>query len=235
MRKLRSLEELERFLKIIVIHEVSYLDKPVYEYQDFAERLAARGHEVTVIDFCESRQSGLVYRKVSRTGQGEVQLINLPNSGLPILKYLIARFQFPRLLKRIIDSQGADAVLLYSVFVNGAGAISVCRKLGLPVVYRVLDAYHRLRKNRFQSWLLLQSEKYIYRNANILSVTNEQMGRYVRALVPEGKIAPVQVTDHGVDTEHFRRVAFDEEIAASLSIDQNDFVCLFVFGHNLQF
>lgn len=222
------LEELECYLKIIIIHEVSYLDKPVYEYQDFAERLAARGHEVTVIDFCENRQSELTCRKVSRTGQGEVQLISLPNNGVPIFKYLIAKFQFPRLLKRIIRDQGADAVLLYSVFINGTGAVAVCRELGIPVVYRALDAYHRLRKNRFQSWLLLQSEKYIYRNASILSVTNEQMGQYVREIGSDGKIAPVQVTDHGVDTDHFRSIEFDAGLAAKLSIDTNDFVCLFL-------
>lgn len=215
-------------MKIIIIHEVSYLDKPVYEYQDFAERLATRGHEVTVIDFCEYQQSELACRKVSRTGQGEVQLISLPNNGVPILKYLIARFQFPHLLKRVIHEQGADAVLLYSVFINGTGAVAMCRELGIPVVYRALDAYHRLRNNRFQSWLLLQSEKYIYRNANTLSVTNEQMGRYIRELVPEGKIAPVHVTDHGVDTNHFRRIEFDAELAAELTIDPNDFICLFL-------
>lgn len=215
-------------MKIIVIHEVSYLDKPVYEYQDFAERLAARGHEVTVIDFCETRKSHLTYRKVSRTGQAEVLLVSIPNIGLPIFNYLFAKIQFPRLLRRIVQEQGADAVLLYSVFINGTGAVSVCRKLGIQVVCRVLDAYHRLRKNRFQSWLLLQGEKYIYKKANVLSVTNEQMGQYVRELVPDGAIAPVHVTDHGVDTTHFCRTKFNVGLAAKLSIDINDVVCVFL-------
>lgn len=215
-------------MKIIIIHEVSYLDKPVYEYQDFAERLAARGHVVTVIDFCEARRSCLSNRKVSRTGQGEIQLISLPNNGLPVLKYLIAKLQFPWLLRGIIKAQGADAVLLYSVFVNGTEAVSVCRKLGIPVIYRVLDAYHRLRSNVFQSWLLRQGEKYIYRNASGLSVTNEQMGQYVREMLPDGKVAPVHVTDHGVDTDHFRRIELDVKLASTLSIDFNDFVCLFL-------
>lgn len=215
-------------MKIIVIHEVSYLDKPVYEYQDFAERLAARGHEVTVIDFCETRKSHLTYRKVSRTGQAEVLLVSIPNIGFPIFNYLFAKIQFPRLLRRIVQEQGADAVLLYSVFINGTGAVSVCRKLGIQVVCRVLDAYHRLRKNRFQSWLLLQGEKYIYKKANVLSVTNAQMGQYVRELVPDGAIAPVHVTDHGVDTTHFCRTKFNVGLAAKLSIDINDVVCVFL-------
>lgn len=215
-------------MKIIVIHEVSYLDKPVYEYQDFAERLAARGHEVTVVDFCENRQSELTTRKVSRTGLGEVLLISLPNNGLPLLKYFAARVRFPGQIERIVNHQGVDAVLLYSVFVNGTGAISVCRKLGIPVVYRVLDAYHRLRKNRFESWLLLQCEKFIYRNANVLSITNEKMGQYVRSLVSERESAPLYVTDHGVDTAHFQRIAFDGGCAAKVSIAPNDFVCVFL-------
>lgn len=215
-------------MKILVIHEVSYLDKPVYEYQDFAERLASLGHEVTVIDFSESKKTKMVSAKVSRTGVGEVQLINLPNNGLPIFKYLRAKLQFPSQLKKIIKTQGADAVLLYSIFINGTSTVSICRKAGIPVVYRVLDAYHRLRKNRFESWLLLQGEKYIFRNANALSVTNEQMVQYVHELAPKDRKGTLQVTDHGVDTAHFRRIDADLELAQHLHINPTDFVCVFL-------
>lgn len=215
-------------MKILVIHEVSYLDKPVYEYQDFAERLASLGHNVTVIDFSESKKTNMTHSKVSRTGVGEVQLINLPNNGLPVFKYIAAKLQFPGQLKKIIKTQGADAVLLYSVFINGASTVSICRKAGIPVVYRVLDAYHRLRKNRFESWLLLQGEKYIFRNVNALSVTNEQMARYVHELAPEDRKGTLQVTDHGVDTAHFRRIDTDMELAKRLHISPTDFVCVFL-------
>ena len=215
-------------MKIVVVHEVSYLDKPVYEYQDFAERLAARGHEVTVIDFCENRKSTLTKRRVSRTGEGEVELISLPNNGLPIFKYLSAKLKFPAQLQDIIRQKGADAVLLYSIFINGTGTISTCRKAGIPVVYRVLDAYHRLRKSRLESWLLFQGEKYIYRYANALSVTNEQMARYVDEIVPAGRSGTVHVTDHGVDTNHFRRDVIDQSLAKKFLISPDDFVCLFL-------
>lgn len=215
-------------MKIIVVHEVSYLDKPVYEYQDFAERLVARGHDVTVIDFCEGRRGPLTTRQVSRTGMGEVELVNLPNNGLPIFKYLDARLRFPKLLQQVIRRKGADAVLLYSVFINGAGTISVCRRAGIPVVYRVLDAYHKLRNNRLESWLLLRGERYIYRHADTLSVTNEQMERYVENILPAGRKGPVHVTDHGVDTNHFKRLPIDLTLAKKLSIGSDDFVCLFL-------
>lgn len=215
-------------MKIVVIHEVSYQDKPVYEYQDFAERLAARGHDVTVIDFCENRKGTLGNVRMSRTGTGEVRLITLPNNGIPILKYLNARWRFPRLLTELIQRDGVDAVLLYSVFINGTGAVSVCHKARIPIVYRVLDAYHKLRKSRLQSLLLLLGERYIYRRADILSVTNDQMAQYVDEVAPDGRKGIVRVTDHGVDTSHFRRLPRDLELAAKLGINSNDFVCLFL-------
>jgi glycosyltransferase involved in cell wall biosynthesis len=215
-------------LNIVVIHEVSYIDKPVYEYQDFAERLAARGHRVTVIDFCESRKGSLTAQKISRTGLGEIELITLPNNGIPVLKYITAKVQFPSLLKKLINETKIDAVLLYSVFINGTGTIAICKKAGIPVVYRAIDAYHRLRKDPFQSWLLLQCEKFIYTNAETLSATNAKMAAYVAELSPDRRKEPAHITDHGVDTTHFRRLPFDKSLAAKLSIYPDDFVCLFL-------
>lgn len=215
-------------MNILVIHEVSYLDKPVYEYQDFAERLVSRGHQVTVIDFCESKKSPQISARVSKTGLSEVQLINMANNGLPVFKYLAAKWRFPSLLKKTIKAQSVDAVLLYSVFINGTSTIRICRKLGIPVVYRVLDAYHRLRKNKFESWLLLQAERYIFRNANALSVTNNQMAEYVAELAPQGRLGTLQVTDHGVDTAHFRRIDADRAFANRLHVGEADVVCVFL-------
>ena len=40
-------------MKILVVHEVSYLRKVVYEIHEFPELLALRGHEVTFVDFDE--------------------------------------------------------------------------------------------------------------------------------------------------------------------------------------
>lgn len=215
-------------MKILVIHEVSYLDKPVYEYQDFAERLAARGHQVTVIDFSEKTKDVMKTSRVSRTGLGEVKLISLENNGLPILRYLVAKLRFPGQLESLFNRERPDAVLLYSVFINGSGAVSVCRKFGVPIVFRVLDAYHRLRKNPFESWLLRQGERFIYSNVNALSVTNNQMAHYVKMIAGAGLCAPVHVIDHGVDTDHFQRVVKNEVLARQLGIEPTDFICVFL-------
>lgn len=40
-------------MKILVIQEVSYVKKPVNEFQDFSESLSSIGHDVSVIDLPE--------------------------------------------------------------------------------------------------------------------------------------------------------------------------------------
>ncbi|MDP3442681.1 MAG: glycosyltransferase, partial [Ignavibacteria bacterium] len=190
--------------------------------------LAAKGHNVIVVDFNENRIGSLEKNKLSRTGIGEVELISLPNNGLPIVKYLSAKLQFPKILKKLIQQNSIDVVLLYSVFINGTGAISVCRNAGVPIVYRAIDAYHRLRKNKMESWLLLQSEKYIYNNVDAISVTNKKMENYIREITRNKISCPVHITDHGVDTSHFKRLTINDVLAKKLLIEPNDFVCVFL-------
>ncbi|BDT76528.1 hypothetical protein PKF023_03310 [Polynucleobacter yangtzensis] len=216
-------------MKIFVIHEVSYVEKPVYEYQDFAERLSSRGHEVTVIDFCEHQTSKLKKSLVSKTGLSKIRLVNLPNNGIPLIKYLTAKLFFPIRLRRLIKEYQPDAILLYSVFINGVGAVRVAQKKKIPIVFRVLDAYHLLRNSPIESRLLKLSEKFIYQHVDKLSVTNAKMGDYVKRLVgSEAPLPDLDVLDHGVDTTHFRRLAKDESMAKQLGVLNDDFVCIFL-------
>jgi len=215
-------------MNILVIHEVSYLDKPVYEYQDFPERLASLGHKVTVIDFCETRSGKLSIVASSKTGLSKIKLISLPNIGIPILKYLFAKIIFPFQLKGFIDRLKPDAILLYSVFINGSSTIKVAKRNNIPVIFRAIDSYHLLRKNFLESQILKSCEKYIYKNASFLSVSNEKMRDYVKSLGGLDANSLVRVLDHGVDTEHFKRLPRDEALAKQLNISSNDFVCLFL-------
>ena len=215
-------------MNILVIHEVSYLKKPVYEYQDFAERLAARGHQVTVIDFNEAEIMPFSCQRVCRTGLHEIDLMSLPNSGVPVIKYIQARMHFGSLLPKLVQEKKIDAILLYSVFINGYSALRFAKAAQVRVVYRVLDAYHKLRSNRLESWLLAIAEKYIYRHANVLSVTNAKMADYVVEMALPGKPHQIRVTDHGVDTEHFCKEQANTDLQKRFGISDADFVCVFL-------
>ncbi|MGV8921326.1 MAG: glycosyltransferase family 4 protein, partial [Pseudomonas sp.] len=190
-------------MKILWCHEVSYLEKPVYEFQDFPERLASRGHEVEVIDFREAESVFPGSVSVSRTGEGTVILTTIPHSNIPVFKYIQARNNFRNMLLARLRHGDVDVIFVYSVFINGTQAVRLARKFGVPVVYRVLDAYHRLRPGWTTQSILWLGERFIYRRADRLLATNEQMGSYISQVAGADVSARTDVIDHGVDARHF--------------------------------
>jgi len=214
-------------VKIAIIHEVSYLNKPVYEYQDFAERLAALGHEITVFDFDEQNHGALTTQWISRTGLAQIHLISLPHAPIPVFGILWARYRFAKEFKQLLQGNAFDVILLYSVFINGTNTIDLAKQFGVPVIYRLLDAYHRLRKNPLQSWILRSGEKKIYSKATALLATNLRMQRYVKDLVGHNH-APCTILDHGVDTEHFSPLPPNQDLLRALGISENAIVGVFL-------
>lgn len=215
-------------MRILWCHEVSYTGKPVYEYQDFAERLSARGHQIEVLDFDESSPTKAESLAVSRTGEAEVLRTPIPHGGMPGFKYLEAQARFYRMLRKRLKVGSVDVVFVYSVFINGALAVQISRKFGVPVVYRVLDAYHQLRPGRLTRAILLAGERYIYRNADRILVTNEKMADYVTGLASPRRAASMRVLDHGVDCAHFTVRPRDRELAERYAIEEDDQVAVFL-------
>jgi len=215
-------------MKILVIHEVSYLKKPVNEFQDFAESLSSIGHDVTVIDFNEAARNNFKQTFVSRTGKSEINLINIPNISIPIIKYFYAQFYFYIFLKNMIKEKKVDVIFFYSVFINGIFSVFLGKKYKIPTIYRVLDAYHLLRKNRFDSFLLKYGEKFIYRNSNLLLLTNDKMGSYVSSMAGPERLAQCSVLEHGVDCHHFLKKPNNALLQKKLGIRDTDFVCIFL-------
>lgn len=216
-------------MKILWCHEVSYTDKPVYEYQDFAERLASSGHDVEVIDFNEYKPSVPGSWSLSRTGAGAITLTSIPHHGWPLVKFAEAKFNYERMLLDRLRRGSIDVAFVYSIFINGTRTLSLCKQYGVPVVYRVLDAYHRLREGALARTILKAGERRMYRYADFVLPTNEQMGSYVRDLAGlPSDVGRLRILNHGVDTMHFRPRERDAVLAASLGIDANDVIALFL-------
>lgn len=215
-------------MNVLVVHEVSYQKKVVYEYQDFAERLAALGHRVTVADFDEAGNGAGGVEACSRTGLAQVELVHLPFHNLPVVKYLSARACYRRWLETKLRARAFDVVLLYSVFVNGTTTVRLCQRHGVPVVFRALDIYHRIRKSYLALLPLLFGERYIYRHADVVSSTNQKMERYVKKLAGGPGVKRSEIVVHGVDTEFFRPLPRDAELARRYGIAEDDRVALFL-------
>ena len=215
-------------LRILVIHEVSYSKKIVYEYQLFAELLALKGHNVSVIDYDDTGDNVYKKRKYSRTGIAEVTLENVPYQDLPILKYLTGRLNHKKLIKEKLKNKEFDVVFLYSVFISGTNTVRLCKKYDVPVVYRVLDAYHLLRRSYLMMVPLYFGERYIYRNADVVCLTNEAMSEYVNKVAGKNINDRIKVLLHGVDMDFFQRKEKNKELLDRYGIKENEKVLLFL-------
>ena len=54
-------------MRVLFVHEVSFLDKPIFEMHEFPEYLASRGHEVHFVDFLEN---GHLFSKIGISTTG---------------------------------------------------------------------------------------------------------------------------------------------------------------------
>jgi glycosyltransferase involved in cell wall biosynthesis len=215
-------------LNILVIHEVSYDSKLVYEYQDFAERLAGRGHRVFVIDFDESGKDIKPARMVSRTGLSEVEVHSTPCINLPLVRFASARHLFPRFLRRFITEHNIDVIWLYSVFINGSNALTVAQALKVPVVYRIIDVYHAIRQNHIIRWPLYFLEKNIYRNVTHVSASNNQLAKYAAKMATVDIGNKTTILQHGVDIDFFQPTEIDIDLRNEIQLKQSERVVMFI-------
>ena len=217
-------------MRYLFIHEISYLNKPVFEYQDFPERLASAGNDVVVIDFVESQPSKKMDRMVSRTGLAKVRLITIPHRNFPVLKYFQAQFNFIKILLNLLRANHFDAIVLYSVFINGVTTLKLAAKFGVPVFFRAIDVYHKLRPGFLVQTILKIGEKVVYRGSNYILATNVKLKNYVLRYLPSSlsEHNKVYVLDHGVDVPHFSKSDLRLGLAKMLNINDGDFVVVFL-------
>jgi len=215
-------------LRILFIHEVSYIKKVVYEYQLFPELLALRGHTVSVVDFDETGDHKYQKRKFSKTGIAEVYLENTPFTKLPVLNYLSAKINHKIAVEKKLKNKEIDVVFLYSVFINGTNTLRLCKKYKVPVIYRVLDAYHLIRRNYLTMLPLYIGERYIYRHADVVCLTNDAMRDYVNQVAGKDINDRIKILLHAIDMSFFERKNVNKELLKKYGLSESDKIFLFL-------
>lgn len=182
-------------MRILFLHEVNYLTKPIFEMHEFPEHLAGLGHEVGFVHFPEgyskSQIAGLGWRKriPGRVVDGaELDLFTPWALGGGLLGRLftatVSYWQF----KNVLRVYRPEVVVSFSVPTSGWQALMACRRAGVPFVFRALDVSHKIRKGAF-SPLVKLAERFIYREAALISANNEAMVSYCMNLA-KGRLAP---------------------------------------------
>ena len=212
---------------------MNYLKKPIFEMHEFPEHLAALGHTVGFVQFPEGEsRASLAENPFKRQVQGRVLTCQSLTLYIPktlsggFVGRLLAVVTFKRDFKKIVRDFEPDAVVSFSVPTSGWQAVQVCKKLGIPLVFRALDVSHKIRKSPL-SPLIKMAEKYIYKNADWVSANNPAMLDYCLSLGAQQSKGSVELPP--LDISHFRSTEEDTaKLQDQLEIPNSANVCLYM-------
>jgi glycosyltransferase involved in cell wall biosynthesis len=219
-------------LRILFVHEVSYTKKVIYEMHEFPELLSLKGHEITFLEFDEgikfwdSRSQSTQTKISGRVHPNATVNLSRPfQLNIPGLDRLLAVWTVIPKLRRLLKQGAFDVVVLYAVPTFGPQTLKIARKAGIPVVFRALDVSHKIRSS-ILSPLIKMAEKFVYKNATLLSANNQAMADYCKNL--SGRTKPTEVHYPPLDLEHFKSPAKDLRLAESLGIAATDKVITYM-------
>lgn len=218
-------------MRILFVHEVNYLTKPIYEMHEFPEHLAANGHEVAFWHFPE----GYSKQQISELGfktaiQGRVvnsSRITLftPQLGGGFIGRLVTAMKAGGLAKAVISNFKPDLIVSFSVPTQGWQLISPARRAKVPVLFRALDVSHKIRTGIF-SKLIYLAEKSVYRRSTWLSANNPAMLQYCVSMGAKSQRASVEWPP--IDLQRFETSLAPSGLKASLGIAEDSKVILYM-------
>jgi len=222
-------------MKIVVIHEVNYLTKLIYEYQIIPEILASSGHEVIVIDYDETWrdtsgriwQGARVHGDVSRThSSGKVTVRRPGMIRLPLLSRLSGAVANGAEVFREVARSKTDLILLYGVPTVGVQALLAARFFKVPIFFRSIDVMHQLAPSRLLSAVTGFLERIVYKRMDGVIALTPRLKTYIQSYgVPEER---VRVLPSGVDVGMFQSGEKNKAILRRWGVEADDPVILFM-------
>ena len=220
-------------MNILIVHEVSYLRKVIYEIHEFPELFAKSGHSVTFLDFDEGATVksawGQRIRKVPGRIHTETQIeLATPHAfGLGFLDRIWAIFSAVPLMIKLFQTRDFDVVLNFAVPTYGLQLLMIARLFKVPVVHRALDVSGGIRQTVFAPLVSL-FERLVLRGATSISANNPAMANYVRERVNLSSEKSVQVDLPPLDLNVSQPFEFDAALAERLGIDGADKVLVYM-------
>lgn len=218
-------------MKILVLHEIDYLEKVIYEIHEFPELLAKAGHDVTFFHFQEgaNRAKKNLFRKKEIAGrvvtEAKLTLIGPHQFGFFWIDRIWATVSSWPALFRLFRDNKFDVVLNYAVPTFGLQALIISAIYKTPFVHRALDSSHEIRESIFR-FPILWVEKLMYRFSPLLSANNSAMQRYCENL--SGRKQPSVVNYPPLDIAHFSNRIPDPNLRESLGISPKDSVVTYM-------
>jgi len=220
-------------LRILFLHEVNYLEKPIFEMHEFPEHLASRGHEVGFVQFPEGWSKAQVKAQGFRSeisgrvvAGSRITLYTPQIAAGTFFGRLLTALTFASTFKKVIGDFKPDVIVSFSVPTSGWQALRASKKSGIPFVFRALDVSHKIRRNAL-SRLVFLAEKYIYQNSDFVSVNNPAMASYCISMGANPDKVSVNLPP--IDLDHFKdAVSHRTEVREQLGLSPSNQVVVYM-------
>ena len=221
-------------MNILVIHEIDWIKKVIYEPHHLAELFSMKGHNVFVIDCREPDAKSLIdgfhtstitnFNRVYKNAS--ITLFRLPSlliKGLNRATYFLA---CKKVIKKIVKENKIDIIWLYGLASNGIQSVKVAKEFNLPIIQRQLDVSHELVRVPLLKQLTKKCEKFVTSNVSKVLCSARPLIDYTIEMGAKEK--NVEYFPLGFDPQTFKPMAKDQHLAHKLGISDNDKVILFV-------
>lgn len=178
-------------MRILEVHEVDYVEKVVFEFQEFPEALSRRGNDVAVLDY--DTQSG--WSDIFAWGFGPkpavvpgrldpertVRLFRHIGPPPRVIRRLWAAVCAPVLVRRVLDTFRPEVILLYAVPTSGWAVVREAKRRGIPVVFRSFDILSQLVPKIIEGPVHL-FERWTYARCDRVLVSSPMIADYIDRL-----------------------------------------------------
>jgi len=228
-------------LKLLIVHEVSYLSKIIYEFQILPETLSMLGHEITIIDYDDTWNANdsrpgvsprihlqtTVHRNVHRAYPKASVTVRRPGMiRAPLLSRISAAATTYFEMERLLERERFDAVILYGLPTVGVQTLLLARRHGVPVHFRSIDILHQLVPSAALVPVAKLLEGFVYRNVDAITAVTPRLKQHIESYgVPAVR---VRLLPSGVDAQMFSPGPRNAALLAGWGIGPEDPVALFM-------
>jgi glycosyltransferase involved in cell wall biosynthesis len=224
-------------LKILVVHEVNYLSKIIYEFQILPEMLSMLGHDVTVIDYNDSWQAERMRRRVNLRTTVHTHVhraypeasVTVRRPGMiaaPILSRVSGAITSGLEVLNAVRNHKPDVILLYGLPTVGVQALISARAYNVPIVFRSIDVTHSLVPFSVLTPPTKVLERLIFRSVDFNIALTPHLKKYILSYgVADSK---VRLLPSGVDADMFCPGPRDDNFLSKWGITPEDKLILFM-------
>ena len=221
-------------MRILYAHDTDWVRRNPVQHTHLAERLAARGHSVMVVDYeilwrTEGSKELVSARQelaVSRVVEGaKVTVIRPPILKMPVLDYLSMCFTYGKEMDRQIREFRPDVVMGNEILTTHL-AYRAAAKRGIPKVFYAIDVVHKLIPFGFLQPLGKVMEARNIRSADMVMAINEGLRDYTVSMGADPDTT--LVLSAGIDPQRYDPHAANGRVRSEYGITPGETVLFFM-------